>query len=316
MSAKTFLWILFIALLFPGGENARAAVFSETFSHHQFSQLRKIQFGSTLAEISNFISTIDTRRSRDFFREVVKDHQGKIYTIAGFCAVIALIFARSIRVSGRRHRHLLDKIDHLESKVLANQMNPHFIFNSLNSIQCLIANDNPREAMKYVSKFSKLLRSVIENSTKNLITLQKELANLELYIELESLRLNCDLNYSVEVKQDLVPENELIPPLIIQPIVENALWHGLNGKKGNKELQVTIDKDGNFLRVSVTDNGIGRKAAKRNRSLSTGIGLSNTLRRISLVNGNTTKNFLWIEDLVDAGGSALGTRVTLLLKRA
>jgi LytS/YehU family sensor histidine kinase len=305
---KNVLTIAFFILLFLLGFNG--AVIAQSAA-----DITQFGFIGPFTEISNLVNTLKAGRSYELVHEAVKDYNHQIFTIAGFCTVLALVFARSLKVSNRKQKHLLDKIDFLESKVLKAQMNPHFIFNSLNSIQSLIASDNPSEAMTYVSKFSKLLRSVIENSNKSLVTLQNELTNLKFYIELESLRLNYNLHYSLDVNPELLQENEMIAPLIIQPIVENSLWHGLSGKSGNRELRIQVEKENDFLRICVTDNGIGRKAARKNHHISTGIGLTNTMRRISLLNESADKNFLSVDDLVDNHGAALGTRVTVLLKR-
>jgi LytS/YehU family sensor histidine kinase len=309
---KNVLTIAFFSFVFVHGLNSAVVAHPEV----SFPEITQFDFIGPFAEISNLVNTLKAGRSYELIREAVKDYNPQIFTIAGFCTLLALVFAGSLKASNRKHKHLLDKIDFLESKVLKAQMNPHFIFNSLNSIQSLIANDNPSEAMTYVSKFSKLLRSVIENSNKGMVTLQNELTNLKFYIELESLRLNYNLNYSLDVNPELLQENEMIAPLIIQPIVENSLWHGLSSKPGNRELKIQVETENDFLRICVTDNGIGRKAARKNHRISPGIGLANTMRRISLMNESADKNFLLIDDLVDNDGTALGTRVTVLLKRS
>jgi LytS/YehU family sensor histidine kinase len=168
----------------------------------------------------------------------------------------------------------------------------------------------------YVSKFSKLLRSIIENSNKNLIPLQNELNNLKFYIELESLRLNFDLSYSIDVDPKISAEFEMIPPLIIQPLVENALWHGLNGKSGVKELRVRVDADGDLLRFVVADNGIGRAAARKTSGkASTGVGLFNTERRITLLNNKVVNDSFRVEDLTDQEGVPTGTKVIFKVRR-
>jgi tetratricopeptide (TPR) repeat protein len=247
----------------------------------------------------------------------LRKHRWQIFAIISFSFVLILLFGKYIDVANRKKRTLISQLGHLESKALKAQMNPHFIFNSLNSIQALIANDNQSEAMLYVSKFSKLLRSVIENSNKNLIPLQSELNNLRFYIELESLRLNFTLDYSIDVDPQICAESEMIPPLIVQPIVENSLWHGLNGKNGIKQLRVRVDVDSTFLKFAVIDNGIGRDAARQSqRKTSTGVGLSNTERRISLLNENMVKDSFWIEDLVSQDGISLGTKVTFKVRRS
>ena len=141
-------------------------------------------------------------------------------------------------------------------------MNPHFIFNALNSIQSLVANGREQESLRYISKFAKLLRQVLEHSENNLVSLEKELATVELYVQLEMLRMNMNLDYSVEVDDHIIPENELVPPLILQPYVENALWHGLHNKEGQKRLRIKITADDEWIYALIEDNGLGRKYAE------------------------------------------------------
>jgi two-component sensor histidine kinase len=273
-------------------------------------------FNRRLLEVS-LLHTSDYQSYENIPDEIgLKKHRWQIFSIISLLFVLILLFGRYIDFANRRKQSLVTKLGSLESNALKAQMNPHFIFNSLNSIQALIANDNQSEAMLYVSKFSKLLRSVIENSNKNLIPLQNELNNLRFYIELESLRLNFSLVYSIDVDPEISIANEMIPPLILQPIVENALWHGLNGQHGTKELRVKIEADEKCLKFAVADNGIGRDAARKtSNKASTGVGLSNTERRITLLNDKIVKQSFWIEDLVSTEGMPLGTRVVFKIRR-
>jgi LytS/YehU family sensor histidine kinase len=142
------------------------------------------------------------------------------------------------------------------------QMNPHFLFNSLNSIQHLIVSQQTNEAYKYLSVFSAFLRSVLQYTDKTVIKLDEELKMLDMYIRLELLGSDKAFDYSIVIDEQLEPEDILIPPLIIQPLVENAIWHGLMHKEGDRLLTITF-KNGvdEHMICTVDDNGIGRTAA-------------------------------------------------------
>ena len=130
-----------------------------------------------------------------------------------------------------------NQLREMELKALKAQMNPHFIHNALNSIQSLIINNKSTEASHYISKFAKLLRQVLGNSDRNLITLDKELYSLQLYIDMEKLRMSMDIDYKERVDENILTSEIKIPPLILQPFLENALWHGLSVKKVIKKLR-------------------------------------------------------------------------------
>ena len=154
-----------------------------------------------------------------------------------------------------------NELREMEVKAFKLQMNPHFIHNALNSIQSLVINNKTSEASAYISKFAKLLRQVLENSEKNLITLDKELYSLQLYVDLEKLRMNMDVDYNVQVEETIIETGTRIPPLILQPFVENALWHGLSKKEGSKKITLKITGKPGWLICEITDNGIGRRKA-------------------------------------------------------
>ena len=140
-------------------------------------------------------------------------------------------------------------------------MNPHFIHNALNSIQSLVVNNKNDEASRYISKFAKLLRQVLENSDKELVSLDKELYSLQLYVDLEKLRMNMDVDYNVNIDDSIIPSELKIPPLILQPFVENALWHGLSRKEGDKKIVLSISTKPGWIICEICDNGVGRKKA-------------------------------------------------------
>ena len=151
------------------------------------------------------------------------------------------------------------QISDLEAKALRAQMNPHFVFNSLNAIQECIVTGRVDEAYTYLTKFSRLLRLVLEHSDIGEVTMEEELEVLDLYISLEKLRFKNDMHYQFELDDELDPEEIWIPPMLIQPHLENAIWHGLRHKEGEKNLLLSIKETiPDYLEVIIQDNGIGR----------------------------------------------------------
>ena len=184
----------------------------------------------------------------------------RVAVILTAAALIVLIFRYRLKQL-KTKSELQNELRELETKAFKLQMNPHFIHNALNSIQSLVVNNKNNEASHYINKFAKLLRQVLENSDKNLISLDKELYSLQLYVELEKLRMNMEVEYKVDVDEAIIPSELKIPPLILQPFVENALWHGLSRKEGDKKIVLSITTKLGWIICEICDNGIGRKKA-------------------------------------------------------
>ncbi|HEX7458794.1 MAG TPA: two-component regulator propeller domain-containing protein, partial [Ginsengibacter sp.] len=191
----------------------------------------------------------------------------RLIVIAIASLIIVTIFRSRIKKI-KKDSLIKNQLKELEMKALKAQMNPHFIYNALNSIQALFANDKKMEGIHYIGSFSRLLRQVLDNSENNVISLDKELETIGLYVQLEALRLDMQLQYKVIVAENIVPEFEKIPPLILQPFVENALWHGLSHKEGEKEIKITVTANDTWLVCDITDNGIGRLKAEESKSAS------------------------------------------------
>ena len=145
---------------------------------------------------------------------------------------------------GQKNAELQQQRTEMEMQALRAQMNPHFIFNSLNSINRFILQNNRAQASEYLTKFSKLVRMILQNSQASLITLESELESLELYLNLEALRFNYHFDYNITVPKDLDIEVLQVPPLILQPYVENAIWHGLMHKEEKGHLDIDISEEG------------------------------------------------------------------------
>lgn len=203
-------------------------------------------------------------------------------------------------------------------KALQSQMNPHFIFNTLNSVQELVLFKDIRNSNKYLGKFSDLIRKILTSSRKQFINLYEEIEILQLYLDLEKLRFGDDLkiefNCNVSEKKQ---EDINLPAMFIQPHVENAIKHGLFNKEGNKKLTVNFSlAENNYLKCVIEDNGIGQEMAQyfkqKNEHLYTGFTTEATNERIFLLNQSLDRKIDYqIEDLKD-GNSSKGTRVTIL----
>jgi LytS/YehU family sensor histidine kinase len=198
-------------------------------------------------------------------------------------------------------------------------MNPHFIFNSLSSIHRFIWSNNQEEASDYLTKFSRLMRMILDNTQHTFISLNKEVESLRLYLDLESLRCNGIFEYHITVSEEINDEEVMIPPMIIQPYVENAIWHGLVHKSGKGALDIDMTLRGRTLVCIVTDNGIGRKRAmeiKEKKGVThRSMGMQVTEGRIDLIRkiNNSRETNVTITDLEDEEGRPAGTQVTITL---
>jgi len=207
------------------------------------------------------------------------------------------------------------KLSNLEMKALQAQVNPHFIFNCLNSINQMITDGEKKNASWYLTKFSKLIRLILESSEDSEVSLKNELAMLEAYIQLEELRFNGKITYNLSIDKLIDSENTYIPSMLLQPFVENAIWHGLMPKKAkeNGSIHISVNKDENQLRCSIEDNGIGREKAAEQQQKSVwkskSMGLKITEERLRLVSEEFQRQLIKITDLKDSVGKALGTRV-------
>ncbi|HLF62136.1 MAG TPA: tetratricopeptide repeat protein [Saprospiraceae bacterium] len=192
-------------------------------------------------------------------------------TALAILGIIALFVALLIRQRNLKRRAIekaetVRKMAELELQSLRAQLNPHFMFNSLNAIQELILLEDNDKSHTYLARFSKLLRMLLENANSPFIPLARELEFLELYLSLENLRIP-DLKYSIHTDPDIDTEKVRIPNMILQPYIENAIWHGLSHKKmGNRELQLRVQRQAEGVQYEIEDNGIGRKKAAELRS--------------------------------------------------
>ncbi|MBK9270070.1 MAG: histidine kinase [Saprospiraceae bacterium] len=205
-----------------------------------------------------------------------------------------------------------------ESKMAAlrAQMNPHFIFNCLNSINRYIIKSDLKKSSLYLTKFARLIRIILDNSAHQLVSLESELESLKLYIELEQLRFDHKFVYQVSVSPDVPCEFIEIPPLLLQPYVENAIWHGLLPKEADAKLHIDLYLSEPYLIIEITDNGIGRQASAQQKqqmnSTRKSLGMKLTEERLRYINnGETITGSQEIIDLLDEDNMSLGTKVII-----
>lgn len=206
----------------------------------------------------------------------------------------------------------------LALKSLRSQMNPHFIFNALNSVNNYIAKSDERSANRYLSEFSTLMRSVLENSEEDFIPLTKELELLQLYVKLEHSRFPEKFDYQVTIDEQLDVSAFQIPPMLLQPYIENAIWHGLRYKEEKGYLNIDLkQKDKDSLVITISDNGIGRKKSAQlktsNQKKQKSKGMGNIKKRVAILNDMyKDKVDVYISDMESDG---TGTKVVFTLKK-
>lgn len=246
------------------------------------------------------------------------------WTLTGF-ALLGLAAAgyhyriKQVRKEERLKSEFERKLADTELTALRAQMNPHFIFNSLNSIEYYIINNEPEKASDYLNRFSRLIRLILQNSKNTVVPLKDDLEALRLYMEIESLRFDNLFSYAVRVEKNLDLERYQIPPMLLQPYVENAIWHGLMQKEGEKgKLELLLRRENGHLICIIEDNGIGREAAQQIRSKSgahrKSFGMKITGDRLALLNKISRANAsVTVFDLKDDHGAPIGTRVELVI---
>lgn len=237
-------------------------------------------------------------------------------------AAMYVYFSQKLRLEQKNNELMAQKMQleqELQKSMLASiksQMNPHFLFNALNTIQSYIYTNDKENASLYLGKFSDLTRIILEMSSRDTVLLDEELKALVLYIELEQIRFEDKLHYQLFVDEQLQRQFVHIPSMLIQPYVENAIKHGLMHSKNQWQLDISFEKTGDSIQVVIDDNGVGRKASaainaqryKKHQSFAT----SANQKRLELLNkGLQTTIGFTIEDKTNAYGQPTGTRVTL-----
>jgi LytS/YehU family sensor histidine kinase len=283
-------------------------------------EIRNSEITVPIIHQEKVIGIIDSEhKQRNFF---TKKHLEILQTIASISSakISKGIVLEKMKQTEKELAALNTRMLETQFLNLRLQMNPHFLFNSLSSIQHLIVSNQTHEAYTYLTVFSHFLRSVLKYADKTFISLQEEIQMLEMYIKLESLGFDKSFNYDITIDEKLDTEDILIPPLMIQPLIENAIWHGLVNKEGDKYFSLQFHNDGDDNLVClVEDNGIGRKkaAAINLQSLQSSIHESKATKllkqRLELLRQKTSKEAsIYFEDIYEHNLPA-GTRVQVII---
>lgn len=244
-----------------------------TLSHQYSDSVFNEENQRHLTEIQ---TKYETRQKEQQITLLNKEHELNLQNLRiqriylwGLAILSLLVLAVIILISGRHKMQSRTREMELEQKLLRSQMNPHFIFNSLGAIQSFMMKNDGRKAAFYLSSFSSLMRSILKNSREELITLQEEKQTLENYLNLHQLRLGEKLSFEVKVSNDLDIDEIMLPPMLIQPFVENAIIHGIEVMENNGNISVVFGKDNDQLVISVEDNGGGiEPSEKRGKHVS------------------------------------------------
>jgi LytS/YehU family sensor histidine kinase len=218
-----------------------------------------------------------------------------------------------------KHQELANINEQLAEARLAAlqaQMNPHFVFNALNSIKRMILDGDNEKASRYLSKFALMIRMTLNHSRDIFVTLQENIDYLKAYLEMEQLRFDDSFIYNISTSEDIDASETPIPSLMMQPLVENAIWHGLMQSEADKKIVIGFTQHKNKITCTIEDNGIGIRQAEKlkaaNRPLHQSVGLENLQKRIKIMNEKyETECSLEITDLKDAGENRMGTRAIL-----
>ncbi len=278
------------------------------------------RFSKNLVTKQNRIESLESERELSQSKYLLSIEQTKrqkmiIYSLFG--GVLLLLLLAFFMFKYIKQQRLANNL--LALKSLRSQMNPHFIFNALNSVNSFIASNDERTANKYLTDFSKLMRAVLENSEEDFIPLEKEMELLQLYTKLEHFRFQDKFDYTITVDEEISVKDFVIPPMLLQPYIENAVWHGLRYKKEKGVLKIAITQNGKEeIEIAIIDNGIGRQKSKalktEHQQKQNSKGMGNIKKRVSILNDMyKDKVDVFISDYQDQEDT--GTKVVVRLKK-
>lgn len=277
-------------------------------------------FNRNIAEKQNRITSLEnerllTKSKYDLAEQKNKNQQIIIYSLLS--GLLLLLVTAYFMYKYIKQQRLANNL--LALKSLRSQMNPHFIFNALNSVNSFIASNDERTANRYLSDFSRLMRAVLENSEEDFIPLEKEIELLNLYTQLEHFRFQDKFEFSIDIDDDVPVSEYVIPPMLLQPYIENAVWHGLRYKKEKGFLSIKVsNKSKDEITISISDNGIGREKSialkTDNQRKQNSKGMGNIKKRVAILNDMyKDKVDVAIDDF--SNEDDCGTKVVVTLKK-
>ena len=302
-------------------ENYKKALY---FCHKSIETAKKIFNDKNILYINSLINKYDSEVSTNKVKNLAIENEIATIKILrnrniliGLLVLIGLLAFLLYSIYRQRLLKNDKQILLLEQEALRIQMNPHFVFNALNSIKLYIINNEQKNAVYYLNKFSKLIRNILESTTVKEVTLGEELKTINLYMSIENIRFSNAIIYIENISPTFNLETVKVPPLILQPFLENAIWHGLSSKRGTKKVELSVIKiSKEFIQIEIEDNGIGREAAfkiKSNKTLNRkSIGIDLTKERLKNFSTQFQNEYSLVYiDLVKENGEVKGTKVVL-----
>ena len=295
---------------FQRGRNIEREFFGQKNQRYVGGLSAKLETARQRAEIQHLA------QENELFKERSRRTTILLISIgAGVLFLIGLFIVLS-----RQRRIIYDRdMAHLEQQRLASQMNPHFLFNALNSIKAFLIDNERESAISYLDTFAQLVRRILQSSIDETVSLAEELENCKLYVRIENARLNNEVDFTLDIEPSLDLERVLVPPLLLQPFLENAFWHGLQSKEGQKKLELIIEhsKSGTTC-IKILDNGVGRVAAEKSKEhrivKRKSIGVDITRKRLEYYAKQAGKSASFkTVDLIAPDGEAMGTEVIVEL---
>jgi LytS/YehU family sensor histidine kinase len=247
-----------------------------------------------------------------------------LFVFFSILGILYFLYTKKIGQISRKNQLQLDKLN-LEKnlnqsklKAIKSQMNPHFFYNALNTLQSYILANEKKQAVEYLSKFSNLTRTILEASEKDFVSIKEEINTLQLYLEIEKARFEKDFSYEITFENNIDVDNIKIPTMLLQPYVENAVKHGLLHKQGVKKLEIHFEKVENLLKISIEDHGIGRRKSEELNAIKNKNHISFATKamqnRIELLNEFTqTTSTISFIDKTNQQGKPTGTVVVLTI---
>ena len=278
------------------------------------------RFSKDIIAKQNRIISLESDRELSESKYQLTTEQAKrqkliIYSLIG--GVLLLLVAAVLMFKYIKQQRFANNL--LALKSLRSQMNPHFIFNALNSVNSFIASNDERTANKYLTDFSLLMRAVLENSEEDFIPLEKEIELIKLYTKLEHFRFQDKFDYKINIDESINIHDFKIPPMLLQPYIENAVWHGLRYKKSKGFLEINfVQKKEDEITITISDDGIGREKSKalktENQQKQNSKGMGNIKKRVSILNDMYhDKVDVFIDDFQEEDDK--GTKVVVTLKK-
>lgn len=306
-------------LYFKKGDYKNAYLQKEKFSIYSDSLLNGERIRTTEEITTKFKTKEIESQNKLLIKKNELQHaqaKQKNYLLGGI-VTLTLLISTILILFNRKNKYKTQKESlEVEQQLLQLQMNPHFIFNSLQSIQSFILTNNTEKSANYLTSFSRLIRLILENSKKDFISLEKEIVTIKYYLELQRLRFSGSFNYEISIGETIHQDFLSIPPMLLQPFLENSIEHGFRNNGDENKIHIRFEEENNHLKIILEDNGIGIFKSKKNKNREGHHSLAIFIikKRIELINQKLGQSVtLNIEDLSEIDNLIQGTRITLLM---